>query len=123
MMTNVTYFDHAASTPVAPEVLQAMLPYFAENYGNPSSRHGLGLDSNRALSEARRALGERVGVVPLGVVFTGSGTEGDVLALRGAVAGSKRERHLVVSAVEHAAVLATARSLERAGHRLTVAPV
>jgi len=123
MPDHFTYFDHAATTPLAPQVLEAMLPFFSERYGNPSSRHTLGLDANMALGEVRRQLAEAVGCSPSGVIFTGSGTEGDVLALRGAVVGSRRERHIVVSAIEHAAILTTARSLEKQGHRLTVAPV
>src|SRR5262245_4284704 len=122
MPSAATYFDHAATTPVAPEVLQAMLPFFDERYGNPSSRHTMGLDANVALGEIRRALAEAVGCSPSAVIFTGSGTEGDVLALRGAL-GARRERHAVVSAIEHAAILTTARSIEKHGHRLTVAPV
>jgi cysteine desulfurase len=123
MSNAITYFDHAATTPVAPEVLEAMLPYFDSRYGNPSSRHTLGLDANIALGEVRRALAEAVGCSPTGVVFTGSGTEGDVIALRGVAGGSRRDRHVVVSAIEHAAVIQTARSLEKLGHRVTVAPV
>ncbi len=117
------YLDHAATTPVAPEVLQAMLPYFGQSFGNPSSSHRLGVDAHRALDEARRTLAQPIGCRPNGVVFTGGGTEADVLALRGAVTASKRPRHIVVSAIEHAAVIETARALERQGHRLTVVPV
>jgi len=123
MPERFTYFDHAATTPLAPQVLETMLPFFGDRYGNPSSRHTLGLDANLALGEVRRLLAEAVGCSPSGVIFTGSGTEGDVLALRGAVGVSRRERHMVVSAIEHAAILTTARSLEKQGHRLTVAPV
>lgn len=123
MPDHISYFDHAATTPVAPEVLEAMLPFFGDRFGNPSSRHTMGLDANVALGEVRRMLAEAVGCSPSTVVFTGSGTEGDVLALRGSVGASRRERHMVVSAIEHAAILTTARSLEKQGHRLTVAPV
>jgi cysteine desulfurase len=118
-----TYLDHAASTPVAPEVLQAMLPYFDTRFGNPSSRHGLGVDAQVAVNEARRQLSQATGCPNSGVVFTSGGTESDVLALRGAVGSSRRERHVVVSAVEHSAVTNTGRALEKAGHRLTVVPV
>jgi cysteine desulfurase len=120
---SICYFDHAATTPVAPEVLRAMLPYFGESFGNPSSSHRMGVKAHRALDEARRALAQSVGCRQAGVVFTGGGTEADVIVLRGAVSGGKRPRHMVVSAVEHPAVLETARSLERQGHRLTVVPV
>jgi cysteine desulfurase len=123
MKPEFTYLDHAATTPVAAEVLLAMQPYFGERFGNPSSRHGLGVAAQAAVDEARRELAAAVAGAPGSVVFTGGGTEADVLALRGAVAGSARPRHLVVSAIEHPAVLATARALERQGHRLTVIPV
>jgi cysteine desulfurase len=123
MTKTMTYFDHAATTPVAPEAVQAMLPYFSERFGNPSSNHRLGVEAHAALDECRRTLAQPVGCRPTGVVFTGSGTEADVLAVRGAVEGSKRGRHMVISAIEHKAVLQTARSLERHGHRLTVVPV
>jgi cysteine desulfurase len=123
MRTEFTYLDHAATTPVAPEVVAAMQPWFSERFGNPSSRHGLGIDAQSAVDNARRLLAERVGCSAHGVIFTGGGTEGDVLVLRGALGGSSRPRHIVVSAVEHPAVLATARSLERHGHRVTVVAV
>lgn len=119
----ICYLDHAATTPVAPEVLRAMLPYFGESFGNPSSSHRMGVKAHRALDEARRVLSQPMGCRPAGVVFTGGGTEADVIVLRGAVAGGKSPRHIVVSAIEHPAVLETARSLEKQGHRLTVVPV
>lgn len=123
MSDPLCYLDHAATTPVAPEVLQAMLPYFSQSYGNPSSSHRLGVEAHRALDEARRTLAQPVGCRPGNVIFTGGGTEADVLVLRGAVSASKRPRHVIISAIEHPAVLETARSLERQGHRLSVVPV
>jgi cysteine desulfurase len=123
MPNDFTYLDHAATTPVAAEALAAMLPHFGERFGNPSSRHRLGLDALAAVDEARRALAEIAVCAPGSVIFTAGGTEGDVLALRGALGGAARPRHLIVSAIEHDAVLATARALERQGHRVTVVPV
>ena len=123
MQKDFTYLDHAATTPVAPEAQAAMLPHFGERYGNPSSRHGLGLDALATVDAARRVLAEIAACPPGSVVFTGGGTEADVLALRGALGGGARPRHVVVSAIEHDAVLATARALERQGHRVTVVPV
>jgi cysteine desulfurase len=123
MTKSMTYFDHAATTPVAPEVLQVMLPWFSESFGNPSSNHGLGVEAQAKLDECRRTLGQPMGCKPSGVVFTAGGTEADVIALRGALARSQRSRHIVVPNSEHKAVLETARSLERAGHRLTLVPV
>jgi cysteine desulfurase len=122
-----TYLDHAATTPVAPEAQAALLAHLGERYGNPSSRHGLGLDALAAVDAARRVLAGIAACPPGSVIFTGGGTEGDVLALRGALGGATgagaRPRHVVVSAIEHDAVLATARALERQGHRLSVVPV
>jgi cysteine desulfurase len=107
------YLDHAATTPVRPEVLEAMLPYFGERFGNPSSVHFVGAEAAEAVARARRILAELVGLPPAGVVFTAGGTEADVLALRGVFArsGGGRKRSLVLSAIEHPAVLETAASL------------
>jgi cysteine desulfurase len=123
MTKSTTYFDHAATTPVAPEVIQAMLPWFTENFGNPSSNHRLGVEAQAKLDECRRTLAQPVGCKPAGVIFTGSGTEADVIALRGAVEGSRRSRHIVVPAFEHKAVLQTARALGQSGHRVSEIPV
>jgi cysteine desulfurase len=116
------YLDHAATTPVRPEVLEAMLPYFTERFGNPSSVHRVGLSAAEGVAHARRVLGELVGLPPSSVVFTAGGTEADVLALRGVLArGGERARSLVISAVEHPAVLETAHAL--LGVETRVAPV
>ena len=74
------YLDHAATTPVRPEVLEAMLPYFTEHFGNPSSVHRVGLSASEGVLRARRTLAELVGIPTSGVVFTAGGTEADVLA-------------------------------------------
>jgi cysteine desulfurase len=102
-----------------------MLPYFGEQFGNPSSVHRAGLAAGEAVQAARRTLGERVGLPPQAVVFTAGGTEADVLALRGVVgrAGGGRARSLVVSAVEHPAVLETARALVEEGVELRIVAV
>src|SRR5689334_2000372 len=121
------YLDHAATTPVRPEVLDAMLPYFGTHFGNPSSVHKAGLDAADAVLAARRALGEMVGLPPAAVVFTAGGTEADVLAVRGAfartAAARARARSVVVSAVEHPAVLETAHALADEGVEVRVVPV
>jgi cysteine desulfurase len=117
------YLDHAATTPVRPEVLEAMLPYFTERFGNPSSVHRVGLAASEGVQTARRVLAELVGAPPSGVVFTAGGTEADVLALRGVLArgSAGRPRSLVISAVEHPAVLETAHALTDVETR--IAPV
>ena len=118
------YLDHAATTPVRPEVLEAMLPYFTESFGNPSSVHRVGIAASEGVARARRILGDLAGLPPTAVVFTAGGTEADVLALRGVFARpSSRPRSLVVSAIEHPAVLETGRALAEAGVELRVAPV
>src|SRR5882672_7569010 len=121
------YLDHAATTPVRPEVLDAMLPWFSERFGNPSSVHRVGLDAADAVASARRTLAELVSLPPSAVVFTAGGTEADVLALRGTFArgpgARERPRSIVVSAVEHPAVLETARALAAEGVEVRIAPV
>ena len=118
------YLDHAATTPVRPEVLEAMLPYLTEHQGNPSSIHASGRRARQALDEAREEIAALVGAKAREIVFTGSGTEADNLAVKGAAwAGSARGRHIVTSAVEHKAVLATTAILERHGFGATVLPV
>ena len=111
------YLDHAATTPVHPLVLDAMLPYLREVSGNPSSVHAAGRAARSAVDGARDAVAAALACSPREVVFTGSGTEADNLALRGAVEryGAERGRHLVVTAIEHDAVLATAKRLAAIG--------
>lgn len=121
------YVDYAATTPVAPEVLDAMLPYFGEFYGNPSSIHRLGRRANVALEQARRSLAERIGAKPGEIVFTGCGSESDNAALRG-IAHARRAAtgatRIVTTPIEHHAVLSTAEDLhDRYGFTLTLLPV
>src|SRR5439155_10677747 len=99
----VAYFDHAATTPLRREALDAMLPFLAGRFGNPSGSHSVSRDAKRALEEARETVAGCVGCEPGEVVFTGSGTEADNLAILGAVAA--RPGRAVCSAVEHHAVL------------------
>lgn len=112
------YLDHAATTPLDPRVLQAMLPYLQEHYGNPSSIHGAGRRALDAVDVARAQVAALLGCEADEVVFTGSGTEADNLALRGALGAARLDGHptgLAVSTVEHEAVAETARSLAEAG--------
>jgi cysteine desulfurase len=109
------YLDHAATTPVDPRVLAAMLPHFSQTYGNPSSVHTFGQQADAAVEAARRTVASVLGCSASEVIFTGCGSESDNLALRGA-AFAERERRaadrLLISPVEHAAVLQTARQLQ-----------
>lgn len=118
------YFDHAATTPVDPRVLQKMLPYFTENFGNPNSQHACGRRAAAALDEARDTVAALIGAKPSEIYFTSGGTESDNWALRGAAhANAERGKHLIVSAVEHPAMISTARELQKEGFEVTFAAV
>jgi cysteine desulfurase len=119
------YLDHNATTPVAPAVAETMIRVLQGVIGNPSSVHLDGQRAKTVLDEARGQVAALIGAEPAEVVFTGGGTEADNLALRGAaeVAESTGRRHLIVSAIEHEAVLATAKSLARRGWTVTHLPV
>lgn len=126
-MNEFIYMDHAATTPVDPRVVEAMLPYWTEHYGNPSSVHRLGRRAQEGLSAARRRIAELLHAEPEEIVFTGAGSEADNLALRGVMGAARaagRGNHLITTAIEHKAVLATAHQLEAEGKiTLTVLPV
>lgn len=118
------YFDHAATTPVDPRVLQKMLPYFTENFGNPNSQHACGRRAAAAVDEARDTVAALIGAKPSEIYFTSGGTESDNWALRGAAhANAERGKHLIVSAVEHPAMIATAKELQKEGFEVTFAAV
>ncbi len=118
------YLDHAATTPMRPEVLDAMGPYLTEHFGNPSSIHGAGRRARLGLDEARETVARVLGAKPREIVFTGGGTEADNLAIKGAAwAASARGRELVTSSVEHKAVLHACAVMERFGFRTTYLPV
>lgn len=114
------YLDHAATTPVDPDVLQEMLPYMREAYGNPSSLHTMGQEAKYALDVARDRVAALLDAQAREIVFTSGGTEADNLAIRGALwEQSEKGRHLIVSAIEHEAVLETARHMEHLGWDVT----
>lgn len=118
------YVDHAATTPLDPEVLAVMEPYLRDRFGNPSSLHAWGRATRAALDDARDRVGALLGVDGREVVFTSGGSEAVNLALKGvALAGGRRSGHLVVSSVEHHAVLDTAAFLEKLGFAVTRLPV
>lgn len=117
----VTYLDYAATTPVDPRVVEAMLPYFSERYGNPNSLYALGREAYRALEDARERVAALVGATqPNEIIFTGCGTESDTMALLGITARTNASRkHVIVSAFEHHAVLEPAHTLEKRGFEVT----
>src|SRR5688572_17790651 len=118
------YLDHAATTPLRREVLDAMLPYLTESFGNPSSAHAFGRVARAGLDEAHERLAARLGVEPREIVFTSGGTEANNLALKGAAwAGKARGHRIVTSAVEHHAVGHTLRYLEKFGFEIVELPV
>jgi cysteine desulfurase len=118
------YFDHNATTPLAPEALTAMSRALGEDFGNPSSVHQYGQRAKGILDEARSAVAALIDADPGEIVFTGSGTEADNLAVRGAAeALEARGRHLITSAFEHEAVLNTVKALGKRGWRVTFLPV
>ncbi len=119
-----TYLDFNASTPLAPEVVEAMRPFLAEHFGNPSSHHWAGAPAKAALERARAQMAALLGCGPDEIVFTSGGTESNNHALKGAfLANRGRGDHVVTSAVEHPAVLEPLRCLESLGARVTVVPV
>lgn len=118
------YFDHGATTPVLPEVLEAILPYVTERYGNASSIHSFGREARMAVDEARTRVAAMVGADPAEIVFTSGGTESDNLAVKGvALHRTRGKGHIITSAIEHHAVLAPCEFLESMGFDITVLPV
>ncbi len=119
------YLDYNATTPLAPEAMQAMLPYLREHYGNPSSIHGAGRATRAAIDDARDRMARLLGAKPHEIIFTGGGTESDNLAILGIARGSAaRGRHLITAATEHHAVLRAFEHLEKhESFRVTYLPV
>jgi cysteine desulfurase len=118
------YLDHIAATPLAPGVLEAMLPFFGERYGNAQSLHSDGQSAAEALEEARGAVARLINAAPAEIIFTASGSEANNLAVKGlALAQRAKGDHIVLSAVEHPSVLNAAKSLEKLGFSTTVVPV
>ncbi len=118
------YLDNMATTRVLPEVLDAMLPYLGELYGNPSSLHSWGDDARDAMDEARARVAALVNAAPEEIVFTATGTESNNLAVKGiAHAYQEKGRHIVISAIEHFSVMHSVRTLERSGFTSTFVPV
>ena len=118
------YLDHAATTPLRPEALEAMLPYLSEHFGNPSSAHGFGRKARAGLDEAHERVAKRLNAEPREIIFTSGGTEANNLAIKGAAwAGKARGHRIVTSPVEHHAVGHTLQYLERFGFEIVEVPV
>lgn len=124
MTDRMIYLDHAATTPVKPEVLEAMLPYFTERFGNASSIYTLGRESKKAIEEARDKVAAAIHAQSREIFFTGSGTEADNWAIKGvAYANKQKGNHIITTATEHHAVLHTCQYLESDGFEVTYLPV
>lgn len=118
------YLDHVATNPLLPEVFEAMLPFFKEEFGNPNSVYDLGIKAREAIEKARTDVASLINAKPSSIVFTSSGSEANNFALKGiALAKQNQGKHLIVSRVEHHSVLNTARSLEKMGFVVTWLPV
>lgn len=123
-MPKRVYLDHAATTPLDPRVLEAMLPCLSDSWGNPSSPYAEAQEARKRLESARRTVAGILGCKPQEIIFTSGGTESDSLALRGvAYASRRRGSHIITSAIEHHAVLHTTERLEQEGFRVTYLPV
>ena len=119
-MDKLIYLDNAATTRVYPEVLEAMLPYFTEYYGNPSAIYGFAGEAKKAVDEARRILAEGIGANPEEIYFTGGGSESDNWVLKAAAeAYASKGRHIITTKIEHHAILHTAQYLEKNGCEVT----
>lgn len=119
-MAHIVYADNAATTAVSKPVLDAMLPYFTEHYGNPSSIYSIGRDTRAAIDEAREKTAKALGAAPEEIYFTSGGSEADGWAIRGiAMANQKKGKHIITTAFEHHAVLHTLKALEKEGFEVT----
>ncbi|OGS19707.1 MAG: cysteine desulfurase NifS [Elusimicrobia bacterium RIFOXYA2_FULL_40_6] len=118
------YADHNATTPLHPEVLEAMLPFLKEKFGNPSSIHWFGQQAHNALENAREHVAALLGAEPTEIFFTSGGTESDNLAIKGIASTLKQYgNHIITSQIEHSAVLNTCKFLEKEGFKITCLPV
>ena len=120
MMRNRIYLDHAATTPVSRPVLDVMIPFFSENWGNASAIYGNGREARKAIENARRQVADAIGAEPREIIFTSGGSESDNLAIKGtAFAQQGKGRHIITTVIEHHAVVNTCRWLEKQGFCVT----
>jgi len=114
------YLDNNSTTKVDKEVLESMMPYFSENYGNPSSIHKFGQKNRKVIEESRESISKLLGIKSNELIFTGSGTESNNLAIRGVAEGYKEKgNHIITSVIEHPSVLNTCKELEKEGFEIT----
>ena len=118
------YLDYAATTPADPAVVQAMIPYFHDAFGNPSAIYSYGQEAKSAIEKARSSVSSLIGARDEEIVFTSGGTEADNFALKGvAFANQKKGNHIITSAIEHHAVLESCKFLGKMGFKITYLPV
>ncbi|KRT34549.1 cysteine desulfurase NifS [Acetomicrobium hydrogeniformans ATCC BAA-1850] len=123
-MNRFVYLDHSATTPVDQKVLEAMLPFFSMDFGNPNSLHAWGRKARQAVDQARDEVSRLINAEPSEIIFTGGGSEADNIAIKGvALAKKDKGRHIITSAIEHHAVLDTCKWLEKEGFDITILPV
>lgn len=123
-MNRFVYLDHSATTPVDQKVLEAMLPFFSMDFGNPNSLHAWGRKARQAVDQARDEVSRLINAEPSEIIFTGGGSEADNIAIKGvAFAKKDKGRHIITSAIEHHAVLDTCKWLEKEGFDITILPV
>lgn len=121
---NKIYLDYAATTPTDPRVVKVMLPYFTEKFGNTMSFHSFGQKAKQALEESREKVADLMGANPDEIIFTGSATESNNLALKGvALANQNKSKHIIISSIEHPCIIETAKWLEKQGFEITRLPV
>ena len=121
---NQIYLDYNATSPVRPEVLEVMLPFYKEQFGNPSSVHWAGRQVSGALEKAREQVASLINASPAEIVFVSCGSEGDNMAIKGSLDPLKEKgNHIITTAVEHPAVLETCQALEKDGYDVTYLPV
>ena len=120
----MSYMDHSATSPVNPEVLEAMLPFFTESFGNASTLYALGREARTAMENGRKQVASLIGAKPEEVYFTSGGTESDNIAIKGTASRLKNKgNHIITSDIEHPAVEETCKYLEKNGYQVTYLPV
>ena len=120
---DMIYLDHNATTPILPEVLEAMMPYLTTEWGNPSSSYKFGSKLKSVIETARAQVAELINAHPTEIIFTSCGTESNNAAIHSALKANLHKRHIITSAVEHSSVLNYCKTLEKEGYRITYLPV